>query len=89
MYSAEVEATSAAVMMVAIITFNQRETAVSSAQKWQVCRIYSIKNYGRHGVVGHHVRFTCGRSPVRTWMVVLIFDSRMVQDAPLIVLKQK
>ena len=52
-------------------------------------RIYSIKNYGRHGVVGHHVRFTCGRSPVRTWMVVLIFDSWMVQDAPLIVLKQK
>ena len=24
----------------------------------------------RHGVVGYHVRFTCGRSPVRTWMLV-------------------
>jgi hypothetical protein len=27
----------------------------------------------RHGVVGYHVRFTCGRSPVRTWMLVLFF----------------
>ena len=26
-----------------------------------------------HGVVGHHVRFTCGRSPVRTWMRLLTF----------------
>ncbi len=27
--------------------------------------------HSRHGVVGYHVRSTCGRSPVRTWMVVL------------------
>jgi hypothetical protein len=25
----------------------------------------------RHGVVGYHVCFTCRRSPVRTWMLVL------------------
>ena len=31
------------------------------------------RNECRHGVVGYHVCFTCRRSPVRTWMLVLFF----------------
>ena len=34
-----------------------------------------------HGVVGYHVRFTCGRSPVRTWMALFcVFLSRAQHD---------